>query len=342
MSSHAQQQLQSIHAMLAAGHRSVRLERHSLLLIGGVGGAIAAFTEYVITAERFPDLTQRAFALLAWLALWLGAMSVLELQWTRRLRARRDEVLPFAQAQVTRAWWVLLAMGTLGSCAMFFYGGGAMVYALWIVLLGLGMFLFGLFAKPLVESLGLATMLLGVAALAAGLRYDATHWLAASCFALGVPLAGAFAQRYGDAPRPRRRLALALWLLLVAAPPLLLARTLPVAPPAGAPLALGAPRLAQGGQVLRLEAGTPLALRIDLDSALVGAAPDASLPMTLHAPVELALADGVPDGRYRIAGGAWHAIGEGVVELQIDRVQARLEAGQPVVRLHARFAAREP
>ena len=33
----AQQQFQAIQSMLAAGHRSVRLERHSLFLLGGVG-----------------------------------------------------------------------------------------------------------------------------------------------------------------------------------------------------------------------------------------------------------------------------------------------------------------
>jgi len=61
---HAHQQLQSIRAMLAAGQRSVHLERHSLLLIGGVGGFLTAVTEYIISYERFPDTAQRALALL--------------------------------------------------------------------------------------------------------------------------------------------------------------------------------------------------------------------------------------------------------------------------------------
>ena len=62
---------------------------------------------------------------------------------------------------------MLLSVGCLGSFAMFFYGGSGMIYALWMVLLGLGVYLFGLFSRPLLEWIGLATILLGVAGLAA-------------------------------------------------------------------------------------------------------------------------------------------------------------------------------
>ena len=68
----AYQELHSIHSMLASGHRSVYLERHSLFLIGAVGGFLGAATEWVITADRFPDNSQRGLVLLLWLAVWLG------------------------------------------------------------------------------------------------------------------------------------------------------------------------------------------------------------------------------------------------------------------------------
>lgn len=335
----AQQQLQSIHAMLNAGQRSVQLERHSLLLLGGVGGLIAALTEYLITAERFPDVTERAIALLLWLAATLGGLSVVEHWLTRRARSRRNETLPFAQAQITRAWWMLLGMGTLGSVAMFFYGGGPMVYALWIVLLGLGIYLFGLFSQALIEWIGLATILLGVAALAAGLPYQATHWLAASCFAIGMPLAGWLNRRHGSAGLPRRVLALLLWLTLVAAPPLALARVSFVSTPVSTPLVLGASSLVRGEQVLRLEPGTPVALQLDLDSPVLSARPTAGLTLQLDAPLEVALRDGAPDGRYRFGAGAWHEIHDGALQLRIQRIAPRLENGQPVVRVQASLHA---
>lgn len=321
-------QLQSIQSMLAAGHRSVRLERHSLMLIGGVGGFVAGLSEYLITAERFPDLTQRALVLLVWLSGWFGGVSLLDHHLTRLARERRDETLPFAQAQITRAWWMLLGMGTLGSCAMFFYGGGTMIYGLWIVLLGLGVYLFGLFSRPLIEWIGLATVLLGVAALAAGLSYQMTHWLAASCFAVGMPLAGWLDRRLPGGAWSRQLGALLLWMVAVIGSALLVARWT-----AGTD---ETPRMAAGERVLRLASGTPVALQLDLSGPLMTASPQARLGMNLTLPVEVVLRDGEPDGRYRIADGPWHRIRDGVLNLKIHRLKPGLGVdGQPVVRAEA-------
>ncbi len=333
MSPH-QAQFQAIQSMLAAGHRSVHLERHSLLLIGGVGGFLSVVTEWMITDARFPDVGQRGVALLAWLAFWLGGMALLEYHLTRRARARRAETLPFAQAQVTRAWWMLLSVGCLGSCAMFFYGGGGMIYALWTVLLGLGIYLFGLFSRPLIEWIGLAAILLGVAGLATGLPYGATRWLNASCFAIGMPLAGWLNARIGDDGLARRTVALLLWLAAVATPPLLANRfsTTP-APSAQAAARAGA----VGEAVLRLEAGSRVPLRVDLDSPILSVSPAAGLDMILTRPVEIALRDGRPDGRYRIGDGAWHAIHDGILRLSIDRITPGLVGDAPEVRAHAVF-----
>ena len=332
-------QLQSIQSMLTVGHRSVHLEQHSLLLIGTVGGLIAGLTEYIITAERFPDTMQRAMALLLWLGFWLSWMAFWDQRLTRLARQRRDETLPFAQAQITRAWWMLLCMGSLGSFAMFFYGGGGMIYALWIILLGLGVYLFGLFSQPLIEWIGLATILLGVTSLAAGLPYGATHALAVTCFIIGMPLAGWLSRHYGDANLLTRGLALLIWIALVTTPALLFTKLSFVTPPTTDALSLNEFTSAEGEQVLRLEPGTPVALKLDLESAIITADPTANLTMQLTKPVEVALIGGKPDGRYRMADGKWRAIHEGVLEINIDRLQPTLEYNHPTVRIHALFDA---
>lgn len=339
--SQVREQLHSIHAMLASGHRSVHLERHSLLLIGAVGGFVSGATEWIITAERFPDNRQRALVFLLWLAFWLGGMSFLDHWLTRRARHRRAETMPFAQAQITRAWWMLLAVGTLGSFAMFFYGGGAMIYALWIVLLGLGIYLFGLFSRPLIEWIGLAAILLGVAGLASGLPFGATRWLSASCFAIGMPLAGWLAARVDDSRLIKRIGALAAWVGLVITPPLVVAGMSFTVPPPGPAISLDSTPSVNAEQTLRLEPGTHIPLRIDLESPLLGAAPQAEFGLTLNSAVEVALRQGQPDGRFRIADGVWHSVHDGVLQLTIDRIGARLEMGVPVVRIHARFGGRE-
>jgi hypothetical protein len=325
MRSHLEQ-MQSIQAMLAAGHRCVELERHSLLLWGGIGGGLCAFTDLVINSERFPDNTQRAIALLAWLAFWLGGMSWLDHRLTRSARQVREETLPFAQAQVTRAWWMLLALGTLTTFAMFFHGGGVMIYALWMVLLGLGIFIFGLFSRPLIEWIGLATILLGVVGLASGLPLGSARWLAASTFAIGLPLAGWLAANTDDRRAGRRGLAVAFWLAAVIAPAGAAARHIPAAAPPTPTTA-----------VVTLAAGSVVPLHVDMESGLIGIPATASLPVRIARKTEVALSDGQPDGRYRLDDGPWHSVKDGVLVLRIDRITPRLAEGSPEIRMHGNF-----
>jgi hypothetical protein len=325
MRSHLEQ-IHSIQAMLAAGHRCVELERHSLLLWGLVGGGLCAFTDLFINADRFPDNGRRAVALFFWLAAWLGAMSWLDHVLTRRARLARQETLPFAQAQITRVWWMLLALGTLSTFAMFFHGGGDMIYALWTVLLGLGIFFFGLFSRPLIEWIGLAAILLGILGLASGLPMNDARWLTASCFAVGLPFTGWLTARIDDSRAWRRVLAVGLWLAAVVVPALAAARLVPTAP---------TPTPATS--TLRLSAGTVVPLHIDMDSALVAIAADASIPVRVRRDTEVALTDGQPDGRYRFGDGSWHTIQDGVLYLRIDHIEPKLSAGQPEIRMHSDF-----
>lgn len=297
---------------------------------GGVGGLLCGVTDQFINAENFPDLYQHALALLIWLAAWLGSTAWLDHRLTRRVRWAREETLPFAQAQITRAWWMLMTMGILGSCAMFFYGGGVMVYALWTVLLGLGIYLFGLFSQPLTEWIGLAAILLGVTGLATGLPIETTRWVAAACFAIGMPLVGWMADREMGTRVPGRLLALSAWIMIVVTPPLWFARL---------PAANAIP--SKNVQVFTLPAGTVVPFKLDLDSTLIHVAPDASLPLILSQPIEVAIRDDMPDGRYRFDQGEWAKVKNGLLSLRVDRVTPKLEDGKPVIRAHAVFLDRE-
>jgi len=139
-------QLEAIHSMLAAGHRSIRLQRHSLLLWGITGGVLCLGTEHVITPERFPGLLERAAAVLLFLGIVLSGVALADFWYTRHRIEAREESLPFVQAQVTKVWWLLIAMGVMFTFATAFFGGGQMVFVIWLVLFGLGIYVHGLFS----------------------------------------------------------------------------------------------------------------------------------------------------------------------------------------------------
>ena len=319
-------QLQSIQAMLTAGQRCVHLDRHSLLLWGGVGGVMCGFTDQVLTPERFPDLTQRAVALLIWLGFWFGLMAWVDHRLTRHVRSAREETLPFAQQQITRAWWMLMVLGILCSFAMFFHGGGAMIYALWAVLLGLGMLLFGLFSRPLIEWIGLATILIGVGGLAAGLPMTTAQWLTASCFAVGLPLAGWLVHHVDDHSRLKRLLALGVWLVAVVGAGLGVARVSPgmALPDADTPL-------------VTLDPGSTIPLRVEMGGPLVSISPDITLPVVVSRKVQVALKDGQPDGRYRIDEQPWSRVRDGALYLRIDRIAPQMGRGGAEIVVHGNF-----
>jgi hypothetical protein len=194
------------------------------------------------------------------------------------------------------------------------------------VLLGLGIFVFGLFSRPLVEWIGLATILLGIAGLAAGLPFVTARWLTASIFAIGLPLAGWLAARSDDRRVGQRIGHLALWLAAVIVPALALARAVPGAPPPTDTTA-----------TLKIPAGSTVPLHIDMDSPLLAIAPTDALTMRVTRDTEVALTDGQPDGRYRFDDGPWHSVKDGVLTLRIDRIRPQVANGSAEVRMHGDF-----
>jgi len=338
----AESRLQTIQSMLNAGQRSVHLERHTLLIWGITGGLLCAFSDPVLSMVESTNL--RALAVLLWLSFWLGSAALLDHTLTRRARQLREETLPFAQAQIGRAWRLLFGLGILGTEATFFYGGGLMVYPLWLVLLGLGIFLFGLFSRALIEWIGICTVLLGITALAAGLPIGGMRWLAASCFAIGLPLAGTLSLRTDGKALAMRHAALAVWLaaVLLAAVLMTSMTRLGARPPESRPVAIGAFHPEPGAQLLLLPAGTVAHIRLDLQSPLLAASPQASLPVTLRQPIVLSTRDGQPDGGYQLSGQTWHQLSEGLLDLRINAIRVALLGQTAELQVHAIFHAANP
>jgi hypothetical protein len=302
-------QLDAIHSMLAAGHRCIRMRRHSLILWGLAGGVLCLATEYIITPARFPEHWLRALALLLFLGFLLGIVAAVDYRYTRHRVSRSDESLPFVEQQVRKVLWLLVAMGIAFTFATAFFGGGYMKFIVWLVLFGLGIYVHGLFSEQILEWVGIAMIVLGVAALVLSVPYLLTQWLAASAFGLGMPLLSTMLDRGHARSGPVRLAQCALWLAVVLAPPALAyqwwkSRDLPAAPL----MSLDAYRRqssSPAAAVVALPAGTRVPLKVRIGGGVVEDNREMILLLTLARPLELSTRDGKTDGLFREAGGEW-------------------------------------
>ena len=309
MSNATMHQLESIHAMLAAGHRSIRIERHSLVLWGVTGALLALGTDLVITPQRFPDPWQLALAVLLFLGLTLSAVAMLDIFYTRQTISARNESFSFVHAQITKVWWLLMGLGVLLTFGMMLFGGGYMVFAVWLALFGLGLYVHGLFSEQILEWVGALMIALGVGAVGLTAPPEMTKWLAASVFGLGMPVLSLMLDRGSNKTITKRLGQTAMWLALVLAPPVLALQFFDIHPPPRAPTVPLLQFMRQHDvpkmQVVSIPAGTSIPIKLNLSGNIFREATYTSATLVLARPIEVVLENGEPDGRYRVASGQW-------------------------------------
>lgn len=302
-------QLDSIQSMLIRGQRNLRMERHSLVLWGLAGGGLFALSDLILTAEQIPDSTRRAIAWLLLIGAVLGGTGYADWQLTRRVKAARDETWSFIHRQVLKLQWLLMGIGALFTFGTFFFGGAYMLCTVWLVMIGLSLYVHGPFSEEVLEWAGGIIIAIGVAGLAAQLPFETMKWIAAAVFGLGLPLLSllldhgrqrSFALRLGQA---------AGWTAVVLTAPLgahrIAAAQVPPAMPTVALADFQAGRGSAGAAIVRLPAGTPVPVRVEVSGDLFRPDPTTVLPLILDQPVELLLHDGVPTGDLRLPDGSW-------------------------------------
>ncbi len=289
--------LEAIQSMLTAGHRNICLRPHTLFLWGIAGGVLCLSMDSILTPQRFPEVWLRHLALLFLLTVVLSGVALADYGITHYRLRERDESLSFVQAQITKVWWLLIGMGVLFSFATGIYGGGAMVYGIWLLLIGVGLYVHGLFSERTLEWAGLLFIALGVGALLPQVCYLPAKWLAASAFGLGMPALGLILDRGAAGGSKVRLLRLGAWLCAVLA---LAAIGFLVFDRTPAPSEMN-----PNERVLDFPAGTMVPLKIKMVSPVLRMDSEAELPMTLLQPLQVALTGGKADGRFQLQDQGW-------------------------------------
>ncbi|HET6418925.1 MAG TPA: hypothetical protein VFG19_02140 [Geobacteraceae bacterium] len=304
-------QLETILSMMSSGQRCIRMERHSLIMWGITGAFLCISPDILIPRERFDTGLQHMTALLILLVTVLSGVTIADLHYMRYRKQARGESFPFIHAQVSKVWWLLFAMGTLFTFGSGFFGGCYMIYGVWLILIGFGLFVHGLFSEQMLEWAGMIMILLGIGPLALKANFEFTKWLAAGVFAVGLPALSFLPDERRGAGILRQAARFSVWLLLVLAPPLIgwhYMKMFHVPDVPDAPVVSLQEYLRQkptaAPRIVALPSGVTVPVRIRISGNIFRNG-DAIMPLTLLRPVEIVLQNGNPTGRFRIAGEKW-------------------------------------
>ena len=183
--------LAELQNLLVAGHRPIQMRPGSLVRWGLAFAWLALTTDPLLRMTGLQgQVALQAVIAMLWLGGGMGLTGYLDWRANQAAALRAEETLPFVHVQVSKVWWLLLAAGVLYTGSTFFFGGAYQIYMVWLALVGLGLFLHGLFSQELVEWVGGAIFLLALLVLASGLPLSWHRPLVICTSGLGMPLLG--------------------------------------------------------------------------------------------------------------------------------------------------------
>ncbi len=309
MQQELERRLDAIHNMLDTGHRSIRLEPHTLPLWGITLGILTAFVGSI-----YRSLYEQAF--------WKGLVGehvtitivvalalAIDYRLTKSRRRSRDETLTLLQKKITHAIWVIFGIGVFISFyAVIKLGGGTNVLGLHIVLAGSVLLILGMFSEPWIRWAGGTTIISGIAAILL-LEPSTTLRIFTACvFAIGAPTIQVFSPWATSAIRCAG-LSLA-WVALVAITAIAVVQVQSrlVVPDDNLPafnLAELKDQAPSGRYRVLLPAGTRIPVELSVEVDVLGQPANATMDFQLAKPLEVVVEDGQPNGTFRVGGGPW-------------------------------------
>lgn len=309
-------QLHALQSLLVAGHRPIQFRPGSLMRWGLVFAFLALSTDPLLRALHLEGQQGlQAVVTMLWLGVGLAVTAWLDWRANQAAAARAAETLPFVQTQVSKVWWLLLSAGVLYTGSTMVFGGAYQTYMVWLALVGLGLFLHGLFSHELVEWVGAGLFLLAILVLVSGLPLAWHRPLLICTAGLGMPLLGAFLhwQVVVQPAHTVRLFACVVAVLAVSIVPAWLAMqwSQRVDFPDDIPV-LSLQQLQQHSTplprylALHVVAGTPIALELDIQGGVLQSAQTApQLHYTMAQDLDMLLIDGKFSHFVRRAGQDW-------------------------------------
>ena len=309
-----EQRLEDIRAMMHSGHKSIRLELHSLVYWGVIGGLLVALLPFIL--EQFTDYWVKMAVYIGISFLSLTTVAIIDHRKTRNIRREQEQSVSFVQKQITRIWWMLIATGLLLNYGMFFFGGGFMEISLWIFIVGMGLVVHGLFSPQPLNRFGIILMALAVLSVFF-FPYNLTRWLAAFLFAVGMPLIGFLLYKKTGFLKGAGVPQLLIWMVCVSAPAYAAfttentLNTLRSAPPVQDSVMLAEYLKStdqRGTHIVSIPAGSSIPFKMSIAGNDITDVSEYSIPIKLGKSIDVVVKDGKMTGMHRVQGESWQSL----------------------------------
>ena len=311
MSNSAAVQIEQIHRMLESGQRSVRLEKHTLILWGLIAASLIVLINSIITPERMPTHWHRVLLSNTIIAVVVTIAAYWDFQQTRLKREARDESISYLQLQLTKVWWFLIGLIVLINIGVNIFGGAYLFYPILISLTGLGFYIHGLFSQQLLAWNGILVILSGLTAIILQVPFETLEWFTVVLFGIGLPAMAWLIDLPVVQQNLKHRLFASLaWLCLITAPTWFIHQVknrvaIPDWPVISMQDYQEKTDTKLTGYVVQLPVATNIPLTVTFSGDAINTNKPTSVPLQLTKPLAIAINKGVADGRYRIGEGQW-------------------------------------
>lgn len=305
-------QLEAIYSMMESGQQSVRMERHTLMIWGITAAILILITDLLFNPDTFPVPWQQVTFQTTFISVILFIAGYQDFRLTRKLRQQRDESLSYIQLQLTKVWWFFIGLIIVLNVGMSFFGGGYMFYGLTMVLIGIALYIHGLFSTQMLKWIGMMLIIIGILPIAIKLNFFATKWLAAGVFGLGFPLLALVLDKPVSHSTVGKRLALsAAWFAFVIIPASL-AYHINFSFDAGKLISTNTHQykslsadIALKKQIIHLPAGSIIPVNINFNSELVEFVQAPALTLKLKKRLDVVVEEGKATGHFKLDDTDW-------------------------------------
>ena len=214
------EQIKAIHSMLESGHKSIKLERHTLALWGITVALLVIIIEWTFRAPFYfywiaSDWLERQFQKVALVAATLGTVIFLDTKLTVLARKKRDQSVSFIQQRLQYIYWMMAILFVLFVLGTLFFGGEGMIYGVGIILVGMAFFIHGLFSQQMLLWSGFLIILSGI--FCVFFNSPLTQMcLTLSVFGIGFPLLGWMISQNWDTSLGKSIASSLIWVLMIA------------------------------------------------------------------------------------------------------------------------------